>query len=58
MILTAMADTIRTTVLVLEDLCAELANVAESGHVSTSWVIHDALRAYRAKRCAKQVKTR
>jgi predicted transcriptional regulator len=42
----AMAKSIRTTVSVPEELYAALARAAESSHVSTAWVIRDALRQY------------
>ena len=41
-----MAKSIRTTVSVPEELYAALAKAAESSHVSTAWVIRDALRLY------------
>jgi metal-responsive CopG/Arc/MetJ family transcriptional regulator len=41
-----MARSIRTTVSVPEELYAALAMAAESSHVSTAWVIRDALRQY------------
>ena len=41
-----MAKSIRTTVSVPEELYAALAKAAESRHVSTAWVIRDALRLY------------
>lgn len=41
-----MARSIRTTVSVPEQLYAALAKAAESSHVSTAWVIRDALRLY------------
>lgn len=44
-----MAKSIRTTVSVPEELYAALARAAESGHVSTAWVIRDALRLYLGK---------
>lgn len=53
----AMANPIWTTVLVLEELYAELANAMGSDHVSTTWVIYDALRGRRAKHGVKRVKT-
>ena len=46
MVLIAMARSIRTTVSVPEDLYTALARAAESSHVSTAWVIRDALRRY------------
>ncbi len=69
MVSIAMARSIRTTVSVPEELYAELAKAAQSGHVSTAWVIRDALRVYLGgkaqpslssgvQRRAKQVKTR
>lgn len=42
----SMARSIRTTVSVPEDLYAALARTAEASHVSTAWVIRDALRLY------------
>ena len=44
-----MAKSIRTTVSVPEELYAALAKAAESSHVSTAWVIRDALRLYLGK---------
>ena len=44
-----MARSIRTTVSVPEELYAALAKAAESSHVSTAWVIRDALRLYLGK---------
>ena len=41
-----MAKSIRTTVSVPEELYAALAKAAQTGHVSTAWVIRDALRGY------------
>ena len=69
MVSIAMARSIRTTVSVPEELYAALAKTAQSGHVSTAWVIRDALRVYLGEkaqpsmssggqRSAKQVKTR
>jgi metal-responsive CopG/Arc/MetJ family transcriptional regulator len=41
-----MAKSIRTTVSIPAPLYADLAKAAESGHVSTAWIIRDALRVY------------
>ena len=41
-----MAKSIRTTVSVPVALYADLAKAAESGHVSTAWIIREALRIY------------
>ena len=41
-----VAKSIRTTVSVPATLYADLAKAAESGHVSTAWIIRDALRLY------------
>lgn len=41
-----MARSIRTTVSVPEELYASLAKAAEASHVSTAWVIREALRRY------------
>lgn len=41
-----MARSVRTTVSVPEELYAALARAAKSSHVSTAWVIRDALRQY------------
>ena len=43
------AKSIRTTVSVPEELYAALEKAAESSHVSTAWVIRDALRLYLGK---------
>jgi hypothetical protein len=69
----AMARSIRTTVSVPAELYAALTKAAKSSHVSTAWVIRDALRLYlsgerkgarasvaaqyRAERNVKQAKT-
>lgn len=45
----SMARSIRTTVSVPEELYAALARAAKSSHVSTAWVIRDALRIYLGK---------
>ena len=45
----SMAKSIRTTVSVPEELYVALAKAAESSHVSTAWVIRDALRLYLGK---------
>ncbi|WP_372588244.1 ribbon-helix-helix domain-containing protein [Acidovorax sp. BLS4] len=50
-----MARSIRTTVSVPEELYAALAKVAESSHVSTAWVIRDALRLYLGKQSGSEV---
>jgi metal-responsive CopG/Arc/MetJ family transcriptional regulator len=41
-----VAKSIRTTVSVPAPLYADLAKAAESGHVSTAWIIREALRLY------------
>ncbi len=41
-----MAKSVRTTVSVPEDLYSALASTAEASHVSTAWVIREALRRY------------
>ena len=41
-----MAKSIRTTVSIPANLYSHLAKAAESSHVSTAWVIREALRAY------------
>lgn len=41
-----VAKSIRTTVSLPAALYADLAKAAESGHVSTAWIIRDALRVY------------
>jgi metal-responsive CopG/Arc/MetJ family transcriptional regulator len=41
-----VAKSIRTTVSIPAPLYADLAKAAESGHVSTAWIIRDALRVY------------
>ena len=41
-----MARSIRTTVSVPEELYSALAKAAEASHVSTAWVIREALRRY------------
>ena len=41
-----VAKSIRTTVSVPAPLYADLAKAAESGHVSTAWIIREALRIY------------
>ncbi len=41
-----MARSIRTTVSVPEELYAALAKAAEASHVSTAWVVREALRRY------------
>lgn len=45
-----MAKSIRTTVSVPSELYSSLAKFAEDSHVSTAWVIRDALRAYLSNR--------
>lgn len=44
-----MARSVRTTVSVPEDLYTDLAKAAELSHVSTAWVIREALRLYLGK---------
>lgn len=51
----SMARSIRTTVSVPEELYAALAKAAESSHVSTAWVIRDALRLYLDKQIRSAV---
>lgn len=41
-----MAKSIRTTVSIPANLYSDLAKAAESSHVSTAWVIREALRVY------------
>jgi metal-responsive CopG/Arc/MetJ family transcriptional regulator len=41
-----VAKSIRTTVSIPAALYADLAKAAESGHVSTAWIIRAALRVY------------
>lgn len=57
MIPMAMANPIRTTVLVLKDLYTALAKAAGSDHASTASVMRDALRGCGAKHGVKRVKT-
>jgi predicted transcriptional regulator len=42
----AVAKSIRTTVSIPANLYSNLAKAAESSHVSTAWVIREALRVY------------
>ena len=41
-----MGKSIRTTVSIPSDLYSDLAKAAESNHVSTAWIIREALRKY------------
>jgi metal-responsive CopG/Arc/MetJ family transcriptional regulator len=41
-----VAKSIRTTVSIPANLYSDLAKAAESSHVSTAWVIREALRVY------------
>ncbi|MCS6497139.1 MULTISPECIES: ribbon-helix-helix domain-containing protein [pseudomallei group] len=47
-----MAKSVRTTVSVPAELYADLAKAAESSHVSTAWVIREALRLYLGERAS------
>lgn len=45
-----MPNSVRTTVSLPKDQYREVARIAKDQHVSTAWVIRDALRSYIAAR--------
>ena len=45
-----MPRSVRTTVSLPEDQYRELSRIAKDQHVSTAWVVRDALRSYFAER--------